>query len=311
MIDVVIPTYRGEERLTRCLAALASDGPEHHVYVVDDASGDGSPERVAAAHPHVTVLVREVNGGFAATADHGMRAGTGDHVVLLNDDAYAEPGFLAAIVEPLEADPRCGMVAALMVRPDGQEVEGLGIEADDTLAGFSHGWGTTRHDAHRLAAGAPLGPSGGAGAYRRAALEDVGFLDLNIHAYNEDLDLALRLRAAGWTCGVAPQAVVIHEGGQSFGTRSARQLWAKGHSRGYLLRKYGILRRPMTATRALVNEAATVGFQLLKDRSAAGARGRLEGWRAARGIRANAPADALTPGISPLEAARRRRAYGA
>lgn len=313
-IDVVIPTYRGAARVASCLTALDTSGlPDGtRVLVVDDGSGDGTAETVRTAHD-VEVLARAENGGFAQAADAGLRHGEAPVVVLLNDDVEVEPGFLAAITAPLADDLRCGAVAPLLLRADGDEVEGVGLEADRALSGYSRGWGLRRADATTLAGAAalgPLGPSGGAAAYRRRALEDVGYLDLGIHAYNEDLDLALRLRAAGWSCATAVDAVAVHLGGATFGARSERQLWAKGHSRGYLLRKYGVLRRPRSAAEAFLHETSTVAFQLLKDRSAAGLRGRVDGWRDGRGAHAAVPVEALDPSITFTEAVRRRRAYG-
>jgi len=83
------------------------------------------------------------------------------------------------------------------------------------------------------------GPAGAAAAYRREAWRELGGLDEAIFAYSEDLDLALRLRAAGWTASVAPDAMGIHLGSATHGHRTAWQRRHAGYARGYLLRRYG------------------------------------------------------------------------
>ena len=310
MIDVVVPTFRGAERIATCLRAVTADGSApFRAIVVDDGSGDGTADAVAGAWPDARVVALPQNAGFPRAANAGLRAATSDVVVLLNDDVEVRPGFLAAISAPF-ADPAVGMAAPVLLQRDADELESIGVEADAALAGFALHWGASPSRAAELPTDTLIGPSGGAAAYRRTALEAVGHLDERIVAYHEDLDLAVRLRAAGWACAAARDAVAVHAGSSTFGRRSERQLYAKGFSRAYLLRKYGVLRRPAGAAVALAGEGSTVAWQLLKDRSLAGVRGRAAGWRSARGVRHPLPDGLLNPAITPLDAARRRRSYG-
>ncbi len=87
-----------------------------------------------------------------------------------------------------------------------------------------------------------LGPCGAAGAYRRAAWEDVGGLDDGVVSYGEDVDLALRLRAGTWRTVGAPDAVAVHLGSATARKRSAWQRYQAGFSRAYFLRRYAVLR---------------------------------------------------------------------
>lgn len=310
MIDVVIPTFRGATRVATCVHALGADGSAAwRAIVVDDGSGDGTAERIAAEHPDVELVALTANTGFPRAANAGLRRATSEVVVLLNDDMEVRPGFLAAVAAPFD-DLEVGMVAPVILQADARSLEGIGVEADRALAGFSLHWGADPAQAAALSDRTLIGPSGGAAAYRRTALEAVGHLDEQIVAYHEDLDLAIRLRGAGWRCAAATDAVAVHQGSSTFGRRSARQLYAKGFSRAYLLRKYGVLRRPSALAAAVVGEATTVGWQLLKDRSTEGVRGRLAGWRSARGVHHPLPEGLLNPAITPLDAARRRRSYG-
>jgi GT2 family glycosyltransferase len=129
-----------------------------------------------------------------------------------------------------------------------------------------------------------------------------------VFAYGEDVDLALRLRAAGWSTAVASDAVAIHRGSASAVTRSAWQRYQGGFSRGYFLRRYGVLRR-RTALRALATEGiAVAGDALVFSHDFAAFRGRIAGWRAARGLprRRHPPDDAIDDAITFVKSLRLR-----
>ena len=128
----------------------------------------------------------------------------------------------------------------------------------------------------------------------------------------EILDLALRLRSAGWSTAQAPDAVGVHLGSATYGRRSPTQRRQAGFSRGYLLRRYGVLRRRVAA-RALLTEALVVTGDALVCRDLQALRGRVEGWRAAQGRERHPwpPAEAIDHSISLRESlALRRGALG-
>ena len=104
-------------------------------------------------------------------------------------------------------------------------------------------------------------------------------------AYMEDFDLGLRIRAAGWRVAGAPGAVGVHLGSATHGHRSARQRRHGGFSRGYLLRRYGVL-RGRAAVRALLTEAVVSLGDLVVSRDLG--RAARPSWRVARGGRASA-----------------------
>lgn len=310
-IDVVVPIHGGYELTASCLEHLRAQTRAHRVVVVDDASPDDTADRVERGFREALVLRQGRNRGFAAACNRGIAAGTGDVVVLLNNDVDAQPDFLEELVAPLRDHDSVGCVAALLVRPDRRAIDSLGLTADPTGAGFARLQG-----APVAAAGgrAPplLGPSGGAAAYRRTALDEVGGLDEEIFMYQEDLDLALRLRGAGWDAAAAPRAVGLHHGSATAQRRSARQRRTAGWSRGYLLRRYGVL-RGRTAPRALLTELVVVAGDAVVSRDLAALRGRVAGWRGARGHAARAlPDGAIAAEIGFMESLRLRRAdYGA
>ncbi len=305
-IDVVIPTFGGWTLTESCLRHLAAQTVPHRVIVVDNGSPDGTPGRIRDAFPDVEVHQLGENRGFGAACNVGTDAGSGEVVVLLNNDVDADPDFLERLAEALARDPRIGTVAPLLLRPGRRLIDSVGLAADPTLAGFA------RLQGHPMSAAGDarpvlLGPSGGAAAYRRQAWEQVGGMDERIFLYQEDLDLGLRLRAAGWLATTAPDATAVHLGSATAGRRSASQRRHAGFARGYLLRRYGVLRSPV-GPRALLIEALVAAGDIAVSRDTAALQGRLAGWRAAAGLAARTrPVDALDRRIDLRESIRLRR----
>jgi len=281
-IDVVIPVHGNYELTSACLRCLAAQSAQHTVIVVDDGSLDDTASRLRTEWPQVRVLELAGNRGYTYAVNRGVEHGEGQHVVLLNNDVELEADFLERVVQPLLKDPRAGSAASLMLEPGGQTIDSAGVSADATLAGFARLRG--RPATVALDPGPVLtGPEGTAGAYRRAAWEEVGGLDERIEAYMEILDLALRLRAAGWLATFASDAVGVHLGSRTYGAGSRRQRRLAGFSRGYLLRRYGVL-RSAAGPRAALTEAIVITADAALNRDAEALRGRLSGWRAAGGL---------------------------
>ena len=296
-IDVVIPALDHFDLTSSCLSHLEAQTVPHRVIVVDDGSSDGTSHRVRERWPGVQVERFETSRGFAQACNRGVAAGAGEIVVLLNNDVDCRPDFLERLAAPFDSDPRIGGVAALMLQPGEATIDSMGLTADVTLAAFPRLQG---RPVARAGEETPLlvCPAGAAAAYRRRAWLEVGGLDESMFSYMEDLDLGLRIRAAGWRVAGAPRAVGVHLGSATHGHRSARQRRHGGFSRGYLLRRYRVL-RGRAAVRALLTEAVVSLGDLVISRDLGAVRGRLAGWRAAGGLppRTPPPAGAIDAGI--------------
>jgi N-acetylglucosaminyl-diphospho-decaprenol L-rhamnosyltransferase len=299
--DVVVVTWRSGERVLRCLERLRAQDHPHTTWVVDNASGDGTVEFVRGRFPDVRVLELARNVGFGGAVNAAVAQGVGEAIVLVNDDVELESGALAALVAPL-ADPAVGMVAGMTTIPGRELVDGFGIELDVTLAAYNR----LRRSEPDAAPGLLLGPSGGLAAYRRTAFEQAGGFDVRLFAYGEDVDLALRLRSAGWRAAPAPRARGVHLGGATVGLDSPRQRYLAGFARAFLLRRYGVL-RGRHAARAIAIDALVVTAGVVRGRTLAHLRGRVAGWRAAQGERLPVSQGAVEGDISAWEALRRLR----
>ncbi len=306
-IDVVVPAYNHYELTSSCLRHLAAQTQPHHVIVVDNGSTDETRESLARDWPEVQVLALEHNHAFTRAVNLGVAAGRGEHIVLMNNDVDLRPDCLEHLLAPLQRDPQLGSVATVLLTVGERAIDSVGVTTDVTLAGFPRLQGLAPE---RAGEEQPVltGPEGTAAAYRRAAWEQVGGLDESIRAYMEILDLAWRLRQAGWQTTSAPEAIGMHLGSATFGRGSAGQRRLAGFSRGYLLRRYGVLRGRF-APRTLLTEAFVVSGDAVLTRDLAALRGRLAGWRAARGMERHPrpPAEAIDATITFCDSLALRR----
>jgi GT2 family glycosyltransferase len=282
---VVIPTVNARDLLLRALGSLAIQVPRPDVIVVDNASTDGTTEAVAMHYPWVEVRVLPRNLGFGRAIDVVALDPSvdADVLILVNNDVVCEPGFVERICAPF-ADPAVGMVAGVLLQEtDAARIDSAGIELDRTLQSFDYLSNASVAALGRAAD--PVGPCGGAAAYRLDAFRAVGGFDDAFFAYWEDVDLALRLRLAGWECRLAPDARAVHRHGATLGALSpgARRLEAYG--RGYVLERYCVARTgwaPLTALAIALLDWPALLVHLVVRREAAPIRARLRGRRAAR-----------------------------
>jgi N-acetylglucosaminyl-diphospho-decaprenol L-rhamnosyltransferase len=301
---IYIPNLDGSARLARLLASLERQTRRCDVVVVDNGSRDGSVAMARERFPWVEALELDRNLGFGRALNLAISEKPGDPILLVNNDVECEPGFVAAMLQALL--PGIEMVAGVLTqRASPSIVDSAGVIADRrTLMAFDYLHGRPASEA--ATAPPPLAPTGGAALYRREAFEEVGGFDERIFAYYEDLDLALRLRAGGASCALAPEARASHSYSATLGSRSGNKYALTGWSRGYLLRRYGVMTDPRGATRTLLCELAICAGQILMDRTTMGVRGRLRGWRDAAGL-ARRPLPAANLTEVPLRVALRSR----
>jgi GT2 family glycosyltransferase len=301
---VYIPNFNGAAWLPRTLQSLRDQTRPLDVVVVDNGSGDGSAAQVRADFPEVTLLELGENFGFGPALNRAVAAHPADAIVLLNSDVECEPRFCEALLAGLDAG--VDMVTGVLLQEcEPSLIDSAGVVADHTLMGFDYLHGEPVAAAAEAAA--PLGPTGGAALYRREAWEAVGGFDERIFLYYEDLDLALRIAVRGGRCALAPEARALHAYSPGLGAASGAKYARTGWSRGYMLRRYGVMRDPSLALRTLVTEGAIGAGQLLRDRTTKGITGRLRGFCAGGGLPHQEIGSAPLLDISAREAIELRR----
>ena len=301
---VYIPNFNGGAMLSCALASLEAQTRPVDVVVVDNGSSDDSIASARERFPQVTYMELGRNLGFGSALNRAIEDTDGDPIILLNNDAECEPEFAAALLGSLGDGVE--MVAAVLLQGENPHlIDSAGVIADTSLMAFDYLNGRPAEEALRAAA--PLGPTGGAALYRRNAFESVGGFDERIFLYYEDLDLALRIRAAGGRCRLAPRARALHAYSATLGASSGAKYAYTGWSRGYLARRYGVMRNPRTAVHCLFCEGAICAGQLLLDHTAKGVTARFRGWHDARKLpKHSAPGEGLI-NLSIVDALRKRK----
>jgi GT2 family glycosyltransferase len=214
-VAVVVPNRDGRRWLPGLLASLrAQTRAADRLVVVDDGSRDDSVAWLRGEG--VEVVERSASGGFAAAVNTGLATvGECDAVALVNTDVALAPDWLQRTVAVLEAAPTAGSVATKMLAMDDPATiddAGDALRRDGVCE--QRGRGRTDGAGRFDAPGEVWGACAGAALYRRSALEAVGGFDASYGMYLEDVDVALRLRLAGWSCRYEP-AVAHHAGAGS------------------------------------------------------------------------------------------------
>jgi GT2 family glycosyltransferase len=210
-VSIIIPNWNGLKLLRPCLDSLRQQTfTDLEIIVVDNASTDGSVEALQREYPEVRVLALTTNGGYSGGSNAGIRAARGQILVMLNNDTEAEPGWIAALVDALDRHPEAGSAASrIMLYDDRQKLHSAGDYYRRNGLPDSRGvWQT--YDAPYNEECFVFGGCGGAVAYRREMLEDIGLFEERFFMYCEDVDLNWKAQLAGWKCVYVPQAVVYH-----------------------------------------------------------------------------------------------------
>lgn len=249
-VTLVTVTYDAGPLVLECLDSVAAqrlDGRRLEVVVVDNASTDGTADLVASRHPWVRVVRSSTNLGFAGGNNVALRRLRSRYVILLNNDATAEPDFVDRLVSAMDAAPAtvaamaatvllterfraadAEEAAAVVEGPDGRWVadERGGVELVNSTGnevrtdgfGIDRGWlaDSRRHHPAREV----FGFSGAAAILRTSALREVGLFDERYFMYYEDTDLSWRLRLAGYRIEHCEDAVVHHRHAASSGEGS-------------------------------------------------------------------------------------------
>lgn len=271
-VTAVIPTLGRSPWLVPCLEALKKDAPEIEIVVIDQ----GETSTTTDLADKTLRLGRNL--GFASATNLGITASSRELVATVNDDALIEPGWTGRLVEALDREPRAAAaqgVNLILESPD--LADGCGIAWNRWLQAVQVG-----HGEPAPAASEPvrevLGVSATAAIYRREALPAKPF-DPDLISYYEDVDLAVRLRATGWTALLVPAARARHAGSATGATMS-RERWRLLYGNRWIVarRAFGRGSRSRMAVRDLL-DLVQAGFSL----DGARVSGILGGWaRAAR-----------------------------
>lgn len=222
-VTVSLVTWNGEKFLEKCLTSLFNQSfREFTVLAIDNGSTDHS-RGILSRYP-VQILANNHNLGFAAGHNQGIGLAQTPYILILNQDIILEPNFLAELVSVLDSQPRVASVGGKLLRAQAPHI----IDTTGLLK-FNSGQvidrGADEKDTNQYNKSEQVfGISGAAVLYRKSALEDCKtnneYFDQDFFSYKEDVDLAWRLKNAGWQAIYQPQAIGYHYRGSGPTSRS-------------------------------------------------------------------------------------------
>jgi len=259
LVAVAVVSWNTRDLLRECLASLAGE-PLAEVWVVDNASADGSAEMVQAEFPEVRLVALQENAGFGPAVNLVAQRTSAPFIAPANADIAVRPGALRALLDAAARNPRAGILAPRLELLSGETQHsvyafptlpftlafnlGLATRLGDRLCLEGH-WSAERERDVDWAIGAFL-------VVRREAWDAAGGFDAQQWMYAEDLDLGWRVARAGYTTRYVPSARVRHHASaattQAWGDERTLRWLRSTYS--WLLRRRGLVR---TRATALVN----------------------------------------------------------
>lgn len=276
LISIIIPHWNGKHHLDYCLNSLRSQTfTDFEVILADNGSTDGSQAYLRHHFPEVRLLELGHNRGFTGACNAGYEAAQGQFIILLNNDTEADPHWLSELMAGFARHPSAGSLACKMLlfdRRDQLHTAGDFYRVD----GIPGNRGVWQVDSGRYnQEEAVFSACGGAAAYRREVLAEVGFLDDDFFFSCEDVDLGWRIHLSGRDVWYIPTAIVYHKLKASGG--NVISSYYDGRNFLYVLIKNypaGLFRRYWVA---ILSAQLAISWQALRAWRGAAARARLRG----------------------------------
>jgi N-acetylglucosaminyl-diphospho-decaprenol L-rhamnosyltransferase len=220
-VTVCVIAYNSGPTLRTCLQRLgAQTFRDFEALVIDNDSPDPGDAAIAAEFPRVRLIRNTENLGFTGAGNQGAREGRGRWYVLLNPDAYAEPDWLAELVEAAGRHPQvASFTSRQMVEGEPGLLDGLGDVM--SITGIPYRGGYLNPDLGQAREGEVFSPCGAAMMIDRKLFLDLGGFDEDFFCYGEDVDLGYRLQLAGEPTLLVPDATIHHVGSASSGGRKS------------------------------------------------------------------------------------------
>jgi N-acetylglucosaminyl-diphospho-decaprenol L-rhamnosyltransferase len=251
LLSVIVVSWNTRDQLKACLvslvAAVAELSGSAEIFVVDNASSDGSAALVESHFPGVRLIANDTNLGFARANNLALAQSSGDYVLLLNSDTELLLGALAHMLAFAAANARLGAAGPLLLNSD----RSLQPSAQPMLTPEREFWRLSfldrllprasyrmeRWDRHTPRPVETL--KGACLLLRRDALAEVGLLDDSYFMYTEEVDLCYRLAQAEWELWWVPQSQVIHHG-EASSRQAAQEMYIQLYrSKVQFYRKFG------------------------------------------------------------------------
>jgi len=251
-ISVIVVSYNTADLIGACLASVAAgQGVPLEIFVVDNASSDGSADVVRKGFPPVCLVENRENRGFGAANNQVLSRCRGRYLLLLNPDTVVRPGAFREMAAYMDAHPRVGLAGPRILNPDGTRQDSVSFR-----------YPGQKHTTVELAdlPGHIACVMGSCQIVRPELMNRIGGFDEDFFLYGEDQDLCLRIRKLGYEIGYAGSAEVVHYGGKSERGSAPPEVWGKKMKAEYLFYEKHYL--PGTVRRIVKAHHARSGWRL-------------------------------------------------
>ncbi len=261
LISIIIVNYNGGDYLLDTVQSALASTVAIEVFVVDNASMDGSIQALKQEfvhEPRLQTIENTANLGFAKANNIALERARGEFLLLLNPDCLVKPETLADMLDAIRDDPSVGMAGCLILNSDGSEQAGCRRSIPTPWSGLLRvlhlgpliGQRQSHKQVdltHRPLPDRPMYVEAISGAFmlvRRQALEQVGLMDADYFLHCEDLDWCQTFQDAGWHILFVPDVDILHHKGACSVEQPVFVLWHKHRGMARFYRKFLSRRYP-------------------------------------------------------------------
>lgn len=229
-LSIIIVNYNVKAFLEQCLMAIgrARHNLDIEIFVVDNASVDGSQAMVKRKFPSVHLIENLKNLGFSKANNQALRLAKGRYVLILNPDTLIQEDTLSILKNFLDTHPTAGAVGCKLINPDGSFQINSRRSLPTPWVAFTRVIGLSKIFPKSTIFGrysmTYLNPdieseidvlSGSLMFIRKDILDKIGYFDEDFFMYGEDIDLCYRIKKEGWQIFFTPATKAIHYKGES------------------------------------------------------------------------------------------------
>ena len=264
--SVIIVNYNSRNHLARCIESLSSM-TNAKIFVVDNASSDGSADYIELEYPDVQLIRSQTNLGFAQGCNQGAKSADSEYLAFLNPDTLVEEDWLEALIKALNTHPDACLATSQILQMDQPDrISACGNDIHISGLTLGRGMGQKRDSYPKVEEITAI--SGASFCIRSKYFNQIGGFDQDFFLYMEDTDLSLRMRLVGHRCLYVPQSVVYHDYKLNINPR--KTFYQERNRYLMLLKSYRWLTLLILLPVLLLAEVVTWGFVLLRDRNHAG-----------------------------------------
>lgn len=235
-LTVVIVSWNTKDLLRDCLLSLLAElkqvEQQAFVFVVDNASKDGSAEMVKTEFPSVKLIANKANRGFGAANNQVLTTQNSDYYLLLNPDTKVLPGSIKELISFAQQHPQAGIVSPQLLNAD--STVQMSCRRFPSISGMVYGLLGLKsgnkndylmRDFDHLSTQEVDQPEGACLLIRKEVFDQVGVFDERFFMLFEEVDLCFRVKQAGWQIWFVPQAKIVHYYGQAIKQVKAKMIY--------------------------------------------------------------------------------------